>query len=96
MARIFGHAWLSRYGETDDGLWESVVSSLGRDEVKKGLRHMLNDWTDSFPPTPGQFRQVARIPMAHRQVPRDMRLTSKPADAEAVQCHIAKMREMFC
>lgn len=58
MARIFGPAWTSKYGETDDGTWAAAIGSLTRNQVKAGLRHCLNNWTDSFPPTPGQFRRA--------------------------------------
>jgi len=95
MARIFGHAWTSRYGETDDGMWAAVIGPMSRDQVKGGLRHMLNDWTDSFPPTPAQFRAVAVTPGSQVPVPRGRRIGVVPASDEVVSSELSKMRAMF-
>jgi hypothetical protein len=92
MNRIFGHAWQARYGIKDDGVWESIIAQLDRDEVKRGLQHMLNDWTDSFPPTPAQFKAVARIPPAHRPFDRSKALEHQASDAETAKEHLAALR----
>lgn len=95
MTRIFGNAWTSRYGDTDDGMWESVIASLVWNEVKHGLRHMLTAWTDSFPPTPAQFLAVARIPAAHRPAPISRRLESKASDPERAKASIEALRRLL-
>ena len=95
MTRLFGGAWTARYGETDDGLWASVLSRLDEREVKHGLRHMLSDWTDSFPPTPAQFRSVARIPLAHRIVPPSHRLSApQPSDPATTDAALRALRAL--
>lgn len=95
MTRIFGAAWTSRYGQTDDGMWESVIRQLDRHEVKRGLQHMLSDWTDSFPPTPAQFLKVARIPAAHRPFDRSKALAHQPSDEETTARNMAALRGML-
>jgi hypothetical protein len=95
MTRIFGNSWTSRYGDTDDGMWESVIAGLGRDEVRHGLRHMLTAWTDSFPPTPAQFLAVARIPLAHRPAPIHRQLAAKASDPKRARAEIDALRRML-
>ena len=95
MTRIFGASWTARYGETDDGMWQAIVGELRREEVKRGRRHMLNDWTGSFPPTPGQFLAVARIPAAHRTFDTAKALAHQPSDADTARKNIAALRSML-
>lgn len=95
MTRIFGNAWTARYGDTDDGVWRAVLSQLDREEVKRGLRHMLNDWRDSFPPTPGQFIGVARIPPAQRPFDRSRQLAHLASDEETAKAGIEELRRVI-
>ena len=94
MARIFGHAWTAKYGETDDGTWAAVLSGFTGNQIKRGIRYCLNDWRDSFPPTPGQFRGIILDTQieAHRQLKPVHLLERKAASDETSQAFIAKIR----
>ena len=94
MARIFGPAWTSKYGETDDGTWAAAVSTLAPSQVRFGLRWMLNNWTDSFPPTPGQFRRVIfdNDRPEYRPVDRSRWLGVQPAEDRVAQQHMAHIK----
>lgn len=97
MARIFGPAWTSKYGETDDGTWAAAVSTLAPSQVRFGLRWMLNNWTDSFPPTPGQFRRVIfdNNRPEHRALPHSSRIEMQPAEDHVRQQHMEHIRIML-
>jgi len=96
MTRIFGHSWTAKYGDQDDGVWAAAVADLSADQIKRGLRLTLTDWRDSFPPTPGQFRELAmRVePAAHRIIPPTRRIGKMAASDETVQEGLAAMRDL--
>jgi len=95
MIAIFGDAWLSRYGSEDSGLWASVLHRLADDEIKRGVELCVTDWEGGWPPTPGKFIAMARIPSAHRAVDRSRLLAVKPAQDHVRDEHLRKMRELL-
>jgi hypothetical protein len=97
MTRIFGQAWTSKYGEVDDGTWAAAISTLSGRQVKLGLRHCLNNWTDSFPPTPGQFRKAVmeNDRPEHRPLDPAHRIARQPAEDHVRETHMASIREML-
>lgn len=65
MTMCFGHKWTSSYGEKDDGTWFTGLSDLTVDEIKHGIgkcRSFMEN--DGWPPTLGQFRELARPTIA--------------------------------
>ena len=57
MARIYGHKWLTTFGERDDGTWLQGLTGLLPDELAQGLRACLTR-ADEWPPTLPEFRRV--------------------------------------
>jgi len=95
MANIFAHRWTSSYGETDDsGVWSAALVGLTPAQLKAGVRAMLCDWTESWPPTPAQFRERA-LAAKPRAIPRERQLPESPASPEVAQQHLARMRGML-
>lgn len=94
MIRIFRQAWVSTYGETDDGTWRAVVAKLDRQEVRRGLELCHGHWEDSFPPRPGQFIKMARIPASQRVFDPSRALPSLPAQEHVREENLRKMREL--
>ena len=94
MTRIFGQAWTSKYGEVDDGTWATAISTLSSRQVKLGLRHCLNNWTDSFPPTPGQFRKAVmeNDRPEHRALDPARRIARQPAEDHVRDEHMASIK----
>ena len=57
MTEIYGHKWVSSYGDEPNGAWCGVLAALTGEQVKRGLNALLNS-TDPWPPTAIQFRQL--------------------------------------
>lgn len=55
MARMYGHKWVSAYGERDDGTWASGLAELTLQQLATGVRGCLKR-TDPWPPTLPEFR----------------------------------------
>ena len=68
MAAIYGHKWVSSFGETDDGTWLRVLTGITRGQIAAGLRSCL-ERDDPWPPGAGEFRRMClpeKIPAYHR------------------------------
>lgn len=94
MIKVFRQAWVSTYGEVDDGTWRAVVAQLDRQEVRRGLELCHSHWERDFPPKPGQFLAMARIPPAQRYFDRSRALEVKPAQEAVREEHLRKMRAL--
>jgi hypothetical protein len=94
MIRIFRQAWISTYGETDDGTWRAVVAQLDRLEVRRGLELCHGHWQGDFPPRPAQFISMARIPAAHRPAPRSRQIGVQAAQDHVRDEHLRKLKEL--
>jgi len=55
MAMIYGHKWVSGYGESDDGTWLRGLQDLTPGALAKGLEACLHR-LDIWPPTLPEFR----------------------------------------
>lgn len=55
MSKIYGHRWVSSYGEEDDGTWLSGLADLTPDHLAAGLRSCLHSG-EEWPPTLPAFR----------------------------------------
>ena len=60
FSAIWGGLWVSRYGESDDGTWLSVIRRLSPRQVVGGIDLIRHSWDRDFPPTPAQFSKWAR------------------------------------
>ena len=57
MAQMFGHSWVSQYGDIDGGAYQTWGRGLQRltvDQIAKGV-NATQQWEGSFPPNLGQF-----------------------------------------
>ena len=58
MASMYGHRWLSAYGERDeDGTWRRVLSGLVGEQIAKGLRGCIESGSE-WPPSAPEFRRM--------------------------------------
>ena len=52
MGKIYGHKWMSSYGESDDGSWLSGLHDVSVQQIATGLeacRGRLDPWPPSLP-----------------------------------------------
>lgn len=61
MTRMYGHKWISSYGEVDDGTWAKGLSGMSSEQLGAGLRACLNR-DDPWPPTLVEFRNLCAPP----------------------------------
>jgi hypothetical protein len=57
MARMYGHKWVSSYGDRDDGTWRAGLRGLAREQIVRGLRRCA-DSGDPWPPSLPEFRAL--------------------------------------
>jgi len=57
MTDLFGHKWTSSHDFSDNGSWSSFLDDLNGQQFKKGI-DALKDWTESWPPTATDFRNM--------------------------------------
>lgn len=55
MAMIYGHRWVSAYGDADDGTWRRALAGFTREQIGLGINHAVKSG-DPWPPTLPQFR----------------------------------------
>lgn len=99
MARMYGHRWLSAYGETDDGTWRAGLRGITGAQLASGLRACA-DSADAWPPTLPAFRRLCRGAAVDRsdgagvaaRMPAWRRLPEPP---EAVERRKRQGREWF-
>lgn len=95
MSRIFGHTWIAQNGATDDGMWEAIIGPMSPGAVAAGIQHCLTEWTESWPPTPGQFLSFAVVPTAHQPLQR-REWVEPTAEGRAIRDeNIRQMREIL-
>jgi hypothetical protein len=86
MSGIFGHAWTSAYGASDDNeTWLEGLADMSPNDIKRGIAACLN-WQERFPPTLPQFRALCRpapIEPAHRIIERERLLPQPPEVIES-------------
>jgi len=68
MAEVYGHKWVSQYGESTDtkgyltsaaNTWAEGLSSLSLEAISKGFSKMVNAG-DPWPPSLPEFIQMCR------------------------------------
>lgn len=57
---VYGHKWVSSYGEADDGTWLTGLSDVTPDQVKLGLEKCRTS-DDVWPPTLPGFRSLCLL-----------------------------------
>jgi len=57
MSRIYGHLWLTNFGESDDGTWLEGLRGLTTANLGVGLRQTINSG-GQFPPSLPEFRDL--------------------------------------
>ena len=93
MTKIYGHRWISNYGDADDGTWELGLKSLTPEQLGVGLERCLMS-AEPWPPTLPEFRALCEPakPLAsyHREWPA---LPTPVIDGDKVALGIKAMRE---
>ena len=64
MAGIFGHKWVSQYGQDPDSIaarvWNDGLTGLSLKQIAEAVKHYKNrSIADAWPPSLPEFRQVA-------------------------------------
>ena len=61
MAAAFGHAWVSQYGSSPQGVtgdtWSAALSGLNGEQIANGIRAAINEGKE-FPPSVGRFKSL--------------------------------------
>lgn len=95
MAKIYGHRWVSSYGETDDGTWLSGLYDVTPDQVRNGLEK-LRVSAQGWPPTLPEFRSMCLppiIPPYH--VPFSRLRFEKTIDWDKQREHLAEVKAIL-
>lgn len=62
MAKIYGHRWVSSYGELDDGSWLSGLADVTPEQIGVGLEK-LRISASAWPPSLPEFRAMCLPPI---------------------------------
>jgi hypothetical protein len=67
MAEVFGHRWVSSFGDEPNQSWIDGLADMTPEDLRFGLS-ALKGWRDEWPPNLLQFRALCRptIEDAHR------------------------------
>lgn len=70
---MYGHKWVSNYGEEDDGTWQSGLRGVTPEQIGRGLAACL-ERVDVWPPSLPEFRQMCLYapPSYHLDRPRQI------------------------
>lgn len=93
MAMIYGHKWVSSYGEADDGTWLSGLHDVTTEQVGAGLEKCRTS-TDPWPPTLPQFRAMCLPEKKHACHIEYEALPRPEQNQEVINQAIAKLREI--
>lgn len=95
MAKIYGHRWVSSFGESDDGTWLAGLYGITPAQIGAGLTACLKrkprDGSEDWPPTLSEFRAMCapRILKIHQDY---IALPKPQTDPDVVEKSIAKMK----
>ncbi len=91
MAKIYGHKWVSSYGEMDDGTWLTGLGDVTPEQVGAGLEKCRTS-AEPWPPTLPEFRAMClpakRLTAAHNEA--SGRLPAPKVTPEVAREHMAK------
>lgn len=96
MANLYGHRWVSGYGEADDGTWLRGLRGLTPMQLANGLNACCESG-DAWPPSLPVFRALCKgtrekIENAGMYARFDRLLPAPKADPEKVKSFIGDMR----
>ena len=98
MTEIYGHKWISSYGETDqDGTWSKCLADLTGAQLKNGFKTCMTNG-ESWPPSLPQFRAFCKPPQrpneAMYRIPHERRLEKQLSDEHrtTARLHIAELK----
>lgn len=94
MAMVYGHRWVSSYGEADDGTWLSGLHDVTTDQIGAGLEKCRTS-KEGWPPTLPEFRAMC-LPVKRDPIHRDaVRLPCPPQDPEVAEKHLQAAKDML-
>lgn len=100
MSRIYGAAWVSGYGPSDDDTWLRGLSDFTSEDLSIGLEACAKQKPDEdgrlFPPNLPQFRALCR-PKSTKPAYHDLYITlpaPKIAKEDAL-AHLAQIKAML-
>ena len=98
MTEIYGHKWISSYGETDqDGTWAKCLADLTGQQLKNGFATCMTNG-EAWPPSLPQFRAFCKPPQrpneAMYRIPHERRLEKQLSDDDrtTARLHIAELK----
>lgn len=99
MAKMYGHRWVSSYGDADDGTWLTGLRDLSLAQIGAGITKCLErrprDGSEDWPPTLAEFRAMC-LPPVIPAIHRDYVALPKPImDPQVIDDSIAKMRAIL-
>lgn len=69
MAKMYGHKWVSTYGEKDDGnIWLATLGELTPDQLMLGLKRCANSG-NAWPPSAPEFKSMCKPDFAELGIP---------------------------
>ena len=99
MTQIYGHKWVSSYGEIDhDETWGKGLADMDMGQLKKGFIACVNSG-EAWPPTLPEFRALCKPKQRENEAmyraPTSHMLPKKLTDEERSngRAHIAAMRD---
>lgn len=97
MTEIYGHRWISAYGEAVNESWRRGLQGVSVEQIGKGLERLLEQGRE-WPPTLPEFRALCvtdpSTPLApyHRPAPR---LLEAPRNPEIARAALAECRRIL-
>ncbi|MDQ7091777.1 MAG: hypothetical protein Q9M50_14270 [Methylococcales bacterium] len=92
MTEMYGHLWVSAYGDVPSELWAKAVARLSNDQIKRGLEACL-DRDDSYPPNLPTFLKLCKpvyIPLCYRPF---KKLSKSECDPKVAKSNLEAMRQ---
>lgn len=87
MGRIYGHRWITSYGECDDGTWLWALRSLTREHLAHGIKTCVKAGKE-WPPTMPEFRAMCRtLPSLTPPENKHLHLPQPQIDPERLKMH---------
>ena len=94
MAMVYGHRWVSSYGEADDGTWLAGLHDVTTDQIGSGLEKCRTS-KEGWPPTLPEFRAMC-LPERRDPIHRDAILLPRPPQDPAVAAkHLQAAKDML-
>lgn len=76
MTRLYGHRWVSSYGESDDGTWARVLRGVTAEQLAAAV-DVVHEHHPEWPPTAGEFLNLCG---GHREQPEERSAETRRID----------------